>query len=78
MNVEGDGLSFHTFEDIGRYVVFPERHWRRMHPSKFFGQFEKDEFSHNKTFGLMVREEGLRITNELSRLTLPHERNVDY
>ena len=23
MSVEGDGLSFHTFEDIGRYTVFP-------------------------------------------------------
>lgn len=26
----------------------------------------------------MTREEGLRITNDLSRLRLPHERKVDY
>lgn len=26
----------------------------------------------------MTREEGLRITNELSRLRLPSERKVDY
>jgi hypothetical protein len=26
----------------------------------------------------MCREEGLRLTNELSRLTLPSERSVDY
>ena len=26
----------------------------------------------------MTREEGLRITNELSRLRLPKERNIDY
>ncbi len=77
-NLEGTGLTYQTFEDIGKYTVFPERHWRRMFPRKFFGQYEKDEFSHSKTFGIMTREEGLKITNELSRLTLPHERNVDY
>jgi hypothetical protein len=26
----------------------------------------------------MCREEGLRITNDLARLRLPHERKVDY
>jgi len=26
----------------------------------------------------MTREEGLRLTNEFSRLTLPHERNINY
>ena len=49
-----------------------------MFPSKFFGNYEMDEFNYNKTFGIMCREEGLRITNELARLTLPHERNIDY
>lgn len=49
-----------------------------MFPSKFFGQYENDEFSDTETFGIMCREEGLRITNELARLTLPHERSVKY
>jgi len=26
----------------------------------------------------MCREEGLRLTNDLARLRLPHERKVDY
>ena len=26
----------------------------------------------------MCREEGLRITNDLARLRLPHERKIDY
>jgi hypothetical protein len=26
----------------------------------------------------MTREEGLRITNDLARLTLPHERKLEY
>lgn len=78
MSVEGDGLSYHTFEDIGRYTVFPEQHWKRMFPTKMFGNYEQDEFQWNDTFGVMTREEGLRITNDLSRLTLPHERKMDY
>lgn len=77
-SVEGDGLSFHTFEDIGRYTVFPEQHHKRMFPEKMFGNYEADEFQYNETFGLMCREEGLRITNDLARLRLPHERKVDY
>jgi len=78
MSVEGDGLSYHTFEDIGRYTVFPEQHWKRMHPEKMFGNYEDDEFQYNETFGIMTREEGLRITNDLARLRLPHERKIDY
>jgi len=26
----------------------------------------------------MTREEGLRLTNELGRMTVPEERNIDY
>lgn len=45
-----------------------------MFPTSFFGRYGEDEFNRNITFGLMTREEGLRLTNDLSRLTLPHER----
>jgi hypothetical protein len=79
MTVEGDGLSYHNFEDIGRYTVFPETHYKRMFPdSNFFGNYQRDEFQFNQTFGIMTREEGLRITNELSRLRLPKDRKIDY
>jgi hypothetical protein len=45
MTLEGDGLSYHTFEDIGRYTVFPETHYKRMFPEEnFFGNYHKDEF----------------------------------
>ena len=44
-----------------------------------FGRYEKEEYDLNgKVLGIQTREEGLRITNDLSRLTLPKERNVDY
>lgn len=78
MSVEGDGLSYHTFQDIGRYTVFPEKHWKRMFPGSFFGNYNNDEFQFNNTMGVMTREEGLRITNDLARLRLPSERRVDY
>jgi hypothetical protein len=78
MSVEGDSMSYHTYQDIGRYTVFPETHWKRMFPGKMFGNYENDEYQFNRTYGIMTREEGLRITNELSRLRLPHERKVDY
>jgi hypothetical protein len=46
--------------------------------SNFFGNYQRDEFQFNQTFGIMTREEGLRITNELSRLRLPKDRKIDY
>ena len=77
-NADGEELSKHTYEDVGKYTVFPYKMWKKMFPSKLFGNYEKDELFYSKTFGIMTREEGLKITNDLSRLTLPHERNVDY
>jgi len=79
MSAEGDGLSYHTFEDIGRYTVFPKQHQDRMFPDEeFFGNYHADEYTFNKTLGIMTREEGLRVSNELSRMRLPNQRKVDY
>lgn len=51
----------------------------RMFPNRrFFGNLDNTEYGYNQTFGVMCREEGLRVTNELARLTLPHERKIDY
>ena len=48
ITIQGDGMSHHTFEDIGRYTVFPKQHVQRMFPNnKFFGNYEKDEFQYN-------------------------------
>ena len=38
---DGEGLKYHSFEDIGRYTVFPENHWRRMFRRRGFGFIEK-------------------------------------
>lgn len=43
-----------------------------------FGRYEQEEFEKTGVFSLQTREEGLRLTNDLSRLTLPADRNVDY
>ena len=78
-SIHGDGLSQHTFEDIGRFTVFPKAMTERMFPSIMFGRYKEEEYDRNAgTFGVQTREEGLRITNDLARLTLPHERKIDY
>lgn len=43
-----------------------------------FGHIEEQDYKRTDTFALMTREEGLRITNDLQRLTIPTQRNVDY
>jgi len=75
---EGTGLTFHTFADVGRYTVFPDAHYKRMFPRKSFGNVDVEDYPRNKTRGIMTREEGLRFTNELHRLTLPSQRNIEY
>ena len=71
-------MRYHTVADIGKYTVFPENHWRRMFRRRGFGHIEEQDVKHTGAHALMTREEGLRLTNDLNRLTLPSQRNVDY
>ena len=50
--IHGDGLSYHTYEDIGRYTVFPDQMRKRMFPSIMFGRYFNDEIKYNDTFGI--------------------------
>ena len=52
----------------------------RMLPSVMFGRYQSSELERNsdRSYGIQTREEGLRITNDLSRLTLPSQRQIDY
>lgn len=75
---EGDGISHHTYQDIGKYTIFPENHWKRMFPTRTFGKIIEEDYSRNETYGIMTREEGLRLTNEMHRITLPSERNLPF
>jgi hypothetical protein len=49
-----------------------------MVPNVMYGRYREEEYKYNETYGIQTREEGLRIANDLSRLSLPHERNIDY
>ena len=71
-------MNAHTYEDIGRFTVFPEAHWNRMFPSMPFGELKEDSYEKNKTWGIMTREESLRLAHELGKLTLPSQRSVNY
>ena len=42
-----------------------------MFPSNPFGVLKEDTYVKNKTWGIMTREESLRLTHELGKLTLP-------
>ena len=76
--MDGTGIRYHNYSAVGTYTVFPAQYKQRLFPSGAFGRIEKDEVETTGTLGLMCREQGLRITNDLARMTLPSERNVDY
>ena len=71
-------MEVHTFSDIGKYTIFPQEHIKKMFPRKVFGTIEEDDYVKNETYGIMCREEGLRLTNEFHRLTVPSERSIPY
>ena len=76
--IDGSGIRYHTFSDIGTYTVFPAQMSKRLFPSKVYGKIESDEVKNTGTLGIMCREQGLRITSDLARMTLPKDRNIDY
>ena len=49
-----------------------------MFPRDSFGRIQQDDFEVTKAYGIMAREEGLRITHEMNKLTLPSQRSIDY
>ena len=77
-HIDGTGIKFHSFADIGKYTVFPAQYRKRLFPGRCFGRIDEDEVARIETLGVMCREQGLRITNDLARLTLPSERSIDY
>lgn len=44
-SIHGDGVSMHTFEDIGRYTIFPKAMVERMFPSVMFGNYQEEEYN---------------------------------
>jgi len=77
IDFEGQGFSYHTFEAIGKSVLFPMSHWRRMFPSGGPKPFEL-MIKRGGVAGVMCKEEGLTLTYELSKMRLPKERKIDY
>lgn len=44
---DGYGLNHQTFADIGKYVVFPTNHMKRMFPTRPFGRILEEEYETN-------------------------------
>jgi hypothetical protein len=77
-SMDGKGVSYHTYDTIGKFTIFPKSHWKRMFPRDSCGLFDNNDFKNNDTYGLMCTEEGLKITYDLSRRSLPSQRKLDY
>ena len=77
-SLDGDGFRYHTFEDVGRFTMFPESFRKRIFPSSYYGRIHETDMEYSGLLSVMAREEGVRLTNEFHRLTLPGERKVDY
>ncbi len=76
--IDGTGIKYHSYADIGKYTVFPAQYKNRLFPAGAYGRIEQDEVEKTGSLGIMCREQGLRITNDLSRMTLPADRSIDY
>ena len=74
---DGKGLSFHSVDEIGRYTLFPMSHSKENFPSGAYGNYY-EEYKKTNLFSIMCREEGLKLANTFSNITLPSERNVDF
>jgi hypothetical protein len=77
-SIDGQGLSYHTYDNIGKYTVFPNGHWRRMFPRESCGRFDINDSINATQHAVMCTEEGLKLTYDLARRTLPNERSIDY
>ena len=49
-----------------------------MFPRDSCGIFDINDFKNVQIYGLMCTEEGLKLTYDLSRRSLPQQRNLDY
>lgn len=77
-STDGKGMSYHTYDTIGKWTLFPKTHWKRMFPRDSCGMFDQNDFKKNETYGLMCTEESLKIAYDLSRRSLPSSRKIDY
>jgi hypothetical protein len=48
----GSGVKYHTYNDIGKFTIFPTHASKRMFPSIFFGRYKKDDYDRCGALGL--------------------------
>lgn len=63
LDFEGEGFSYHTYDSLGKFTVFPDKIWKEKFPTwTYLDQMHQKSF----VYGLMCKEEGLKLTYELS------------
>ena len=73
-SINGKGLKYMGCEDIGKYVVFPVKEYKKVFPVEPFGSYIKDELIKTKIYSVKCREEALRITHFLSHKKFQSQR----
>jgi hypothetical protein len=77
ITIDGRGISYQTYDDIGRYTYFPQELTDELFPFKTYGRYN-EEYKRTGLYSIMTREEGLKLANSFSNITLPSERNINY
>jgi hypothetical protein len=73
-SVNGTGLKYHTYADIGKYVFFPFEKRNEYFPFGCYGEYMKKEFNLTQLFGIMCREEGIKLAHAFSNIKTHEER----
>lgn len=55
-SIDGTGIKYHDYSDIGKYTVFPAQYKKRLFPAGGFGRIEQEEVQISGTLGVMCRE----------------------
>jgi hypothetical protein len=54
--IDGTGIKYHNYADIGKYTVFPKQYKNRLFPAGAYGRIEQDEVEKTGALGIMCRE----------------------
>ena len=73
-SVNGDGFKYHDFSAIGKYTIFPEAKRKEYFPFGCYGDYMQNEYKITKNFGIMCREDGLKLSRAFSQVSTHEER----
>ena len=73
---DNNHFNNHTYASIGKYSIVPFMEVNKCFPDNGFGKFQNDDYPQENIFGVMCREEGIRITNLLKMIKTDDDLNL--